>query len=130
MIRLTLLRFFALAALLTAVLLPAQALAAYNPVGGINCRDGQIGDSAVCQTDEGNPVTGQQGVILRATRILAIIAGVAAVIVIVVAGISYITSNGDANTVAQAKNAIIFAVVGLVVITVSQGIISLVIRSI
>ena len=42
--------------------------------------------------------------------------GVAAVIVIVVAGIMYSTSGGDSGKVAQAKDAILYAVVGLVVI--------------
>lgn len=45
------------------------------------------------------------------------IAVVIAVIVIIIAGILYTTSNGDAGQVARAKNAIIYAIIGLVVVT-------------
>lgn len=42
------------------------------------------------------------------------LAGIAAVIVIVIAGILYSTSNGDSAKVQKAKNAILYAIVGLV----------------
>ncbi|HEY0964881.1 MAG TPA: pilin [Candidatus Saccharimonadales bacterium] len=42
--------------------------------------------------------------------------GAACVIVIVVAGILYATSNGDSGKVKTAKDAILYAVIGLVVI--------------
>lgn len=44
------------------------------------------------------------------------LAGVIAVIVIVVAGFMYVTSGGDPAKVVRAKNAILYAVIGLVVI--------------
>lgn len=43
------------------------------------------------------------------------IAGIVCVIVIIVAGILYITSQGEASKVKQAKNAILAAAIGLVV---------------
>ncbi len=122
-------KIIVLSLLLTAVLAPAQALAAYNPLGGVDC-SGPARSSTVCQSDGGDPVTGSNGVLLRVTRLLAIIAGIAAVIVMVIAGIYYITSSGDANQISQAKNTIIYAAIGLIVIVVSQGVISLIVRSI
>ena len=44
------------------------------------------------------------------------IAGMIAVLIIVIAGIAFVTSNGDANRVQKAKMAIMGSVVGLVVI--------------
>ena len=44
------------------------------------------------------------------------VAGVICVITIVIAGYMYVTSDGDASHVKQAKNAIIGAVTGLIVI--------------
>lgn len=44
------------------------------------------------------------------------LAGAIAVIVIVVAGINYVLSSGDAGRVAKAKNLITYSIVGLVVI--------------
>ncbi|HSH55900.1 MAG TPA: hypothetical protein VK983_03675 [Candidatus Limnocylindrales bacterium] len=117
-----------LAVLMGAFLAPAPASAAYDPFGGVHCeQNAQIRTSTVCQTDGGNPVTGPTGILIRATRIVAIIAGIGAVIIIAVAGINYITSGGDANKVAQAKRTIIFAAVGLVLIAVAQAVIAFVI---
>ncbi len=50
------------------------------------------------------------------------IAGVAAVIAIVMGGFWYITANGDASKVQRGKNAIIYASVGLLVILFAFGI--------
>ncbi len=47
------------------------------------------------------------------------IAGVVAVIVIIVAGFVYTTSSGDQARVTKAKNAILYSVVGLVVIALA-----------
>lgn len=44
------------------------------------------------------------------------IAGIIAVIVIILAGLSYVTSGNDPSAVSKAKNAILYAVIGLVVI--------------
>ena len=44
------------------------------------------------------------------------IAGVVAIIVIIVAGIMYTSSSGDSSRVAIAKNALTYAIIGLVVV--------------
>lgn len=44
------------------------------------------------------------------------LAGVIAVIIIIVAGFMYVTSSGDAAKVVKAKNAIMYAVIGLIII--------------
>lgn len=49
-------------------------------------------------------------------------AGVVAVLVIVAAGVLYILSQGDAARITRAKNAIIGAVIGLVVILLAYAI--------
>lgn len=67
--------------------------------------------------DNGDGVTK----VLRAVlQILSIVAGVAAVIMIIIAGLRYITSGGDSSKVSGAKSAIIYAIVGLVVVVLSQ----------
>jgi hypothetical protein len=57
-------------------------------------------------------------------------AGIIAVIVIVVGGIRYTTSNGDPANVKNAKNTILYAVVGLVVIIMAAGITQFVTRQV
>ena len=55
------------------------------------------------------------------------IAGLTAVIVIIIAGLAYATSGGDAGRVAKAKNQILFAVIGLVVVLLAFSITNFVI---
>lgn len=52
--------------------------------------------------------------------ILSALAGIAAVIMIIVSGLRYITSGGDAQAVSGAKRSLIYAIVGLVVVAVAQ----------
>jgi hypothetical protein len=44
------------------------------------------------------------------------IAGAIAVVMIIIAGLSYVTSSGDSGKVVKAKNTILYAVIGLAVI--------------
>ncbi len=48
-----------------------------------------------------------------------LIAGVVGVLVIVIAGYKFVTSQGDANQVAAAKKAILGAVIGLVIVMIA-----------
>lgn len=61
-------------------------------------------------------------IIALAVDILSIIAGIIGVVMLIVAGIKYITSQGDSGQVKSAKSALIYAVVGLVVATLAQTI--------
>lgn len=116
------------AVLMVAVLLsPIPALAAWNPFGEVDCGDPRLRDSAVCETDGG---TAPNALLLNAADILAVVAAIGAVIVIVLAGIRYITAAGDPNQVSQAKNTIIFAIVGLIIIALARSIVAIVIRGI
>jgi hypothetical protein len=56
-------------------------------------------------------------------QILSLLAGVAAVIMIIISGFRYITSGGDPQKVAGAKNALIYALVGLVIAALAQVIV-------
>jgi hypothetical protein len=59
-----------------------------------------------------------------------IVAGIVAVIVIIVGGIRYTTSGGDASGVKAAKDTILYAVVGLVVIIMAAAITDFVIKNV
>lgn len=67
--------------------------------------------------------SGVQRAVSAALRILSIIVGIAAVIMVVVAGLKYITSGGDSSNVASAKNTLIYAIVGLVIAGLAQAIV-------
>ena len=55
-----------------------------------------------------------------AVKILSIIAGIAGVIMVIVGGFKYITSGGESGKVANAKNTLIYALVGLFVAALAQ----------
>lgn len=87
-----------------------------------------VTDSTLCgsnteQTIEDNSIFGQNGILTRAARIVAMIVGVASVIMIVVGGFQYIIASGDSTNITNAKNTILYAIIGLVVALVAQGII-------
>ena len=63
-------------------------------------------------------------------NILLFIIGIIAVIVIVVSGIQYATSGGNADQASRAKNGIIFAVVGIIVAVMAYAIVGFVIGNI
>lgn len=108
----------------------ASAAAAQNPAyNGVQC-NGAAAASPVCSAKATDPLTGNNGIIVKATNLIALIAGIAAVIIIIIAGISFITSSGDASKVSRARESIIYASVGLVVIVLARAIITFVVSKV
>ncbi len=62
------------------------------------------------------PTIGGNELLANALDVTYFLAGVIAVIVIIIAGMSYATSAGDSAKIAKAKNQILFAVIGLVLV--------------
>ena len=56
-------------------------------------------------------------------NILSAIAAIAAIIMIMISGLRYITSGGDSAGVQGAKNTILYAIVGLVIVVIAQAIV-------
>lgn len=82
----------------------------------------QIGDSSNCTNDTGNQQS-LNNLLTKIVNIFSIVVGVIAVIMIIVGGLRYITSGGDASKVGTAKNSIIYAIVGLVIVALAQFIV-------
>ena len=117
----------ATATLALGILAPLPALAGTNPLGAVDC-SGQASNSSLC-VGRGNtedPLTGPNGTIIRAANVMALVAGFVAVIFLVIGGIKYVTSGGDSSGVASAKNTVIYALVGLVIIALSRSILGFV----
>ena len=85
-------------------------------------------ESSICEGGDENPLYGENGIITRATSIVAIVAGIAAVIMIIIGGFKYVTSTGDSASVNSAKNTILYAIIGLVIAMVAQSIALFVLR--
>ncbi len=81
-------------------------------------------DREGCKTD---PNTSVSSIITTVINLLSLLVGVAAVIMIIVGGFKYIVSSGDASNVTGAKNTILYAIVGLVIVALAQVIVRFVI---
>ena len=127
---------------ITSLLIPLQVQAA-----GSNILDPACGDktspkynSPPCiearNSGNTNPVAGPNGVLQKAANLIAMVAGIVAVIMIVLGGISYATGggtpagqrSGDPNAAKNARARIINATIGLVVIFLAWEIVSYVIQ--
>jgi type IV secretory pathway VirB2 component (pilin) len=75
-----------------------------------------------------NPLTGTNGLLYKVSTIVATVAGIVAVIIIIVSGLRYITSGGDSQKTASAKGTLIGSIIGLVIIVLAQSIITFVVR--
>lgn len=53
-------------------------------------------------------------------NIFSMIVGFAAIIMIIVGGLKYITSGGESSNISGAKNTILYAIIGLVVVALAQ----------
>lgn len=106
--------------------LPAAALAYTGPLDSA-CQGNAT--ATVCQDNQksqsltDNSIYGPNGIITKAARLLSFIIGVTAVVMIMIAGLKFMTSQGDANQIASARNTALYAVIGLIVAALAQGII-------
>lgn len=70
-----------------------------------------------------------QATLERIVNILSIIIGVVAVIMIIFGGFRYITSGGDSTRVGNAKNTLIYAIIGLIIVALAQVIVRFVLNT-
>jgi cytochrome bd-type quinol oxidase subunit 2 len=61
-------------------------------------------------------------------NIFSVLVGIVSVIMIIVGGFQYITSSGDSNKVTTAKNTIVYAIIGLVIVALAQFIVQFVLH--
>lgn len=63
-----------------------------------------------------------------ALNLLSIVAGVIAVIMVIISGFKYVTSQGDAQGISSSKQTLIYAIVGIVVVAFAQFIVKFVLE--
>jgi hypothetical protein len=132
MIKKLFVQFIFAAALLTP-LLTGVANAQFNPIEK-PCEG--VTDSAVCneanngQVPGEQPLVGENGILTTATNILSLVAGIIAVIIIVIAGIQMTLSGGDGQKVSNSRNTIIYAAVGIAVIIFARALVLFIINKI
>lgn len=69
-----------------------------------------------------NGVAGKtlERIVKAVIRILSFVVGFVAVLMVIVGGFKYITSNGDSAAMSSARNTIVYALIGLVIVAVAQ----------
>lgn len=75
------------------------------------------------KTTDGNALNDKIGIILQ---VVFATMGAVAILIIAIAGLQYVLSNGDPQKTARAKDTIIYAVIGLVVAIMSFTIVTFV----
>lgn len=71
----------------------------------------------------GGASTDVNSILSTVINIFSLIVGVTAVIMIIVAGLRYITSGGDSANTKAARDTILYAVIGLVIVALAQVIV-------
>jgi hypothetical protein len=81
-----------------------------------------------CNTSTGLDAntSGLTGLATRIVDIFSIIIGAIAIIFLLYGGFRYITSGGDSGRVGNAKNTILYAIIGLIIVALAQVIVNLV----
>ena len=72
---------------------------------------------------------GEKGAFRQITNTILYIVGVIAVIMLIIGGIRYVVSGGDSKKVTDAKNTVLYAIIGLVIAVFAYAIVNFVITS-
>jgi hypothetical protein len=89
------------------------------------------GTGGPCQPgNTANGATKIQDIVTTIVNIFSVIVGIVAVIMIIYGGFKYITSGGDSGNITSAKNTIIYAIIGLVVVALAQFIVQFVLNKV
>lgn len=102
---------------------------AMQPVAAQNNIDGGIGAGAASARSNEQPeeIAGDNGMFKKITDVLLFIVGAVAVIMLIVGGIRYVTSGGNQQAVSDAKNTILYAIVGIVVVLLAYAVVNFVV---
>lgn len=72
---------------------------------------------------------GDTGVFKQVTNTILYIVGIIAVIMLIIGGIKYVISGGDAKKVTDAKNTVLYAIIGLIIAFLAFAIVNFVISA-
>ena len=110
--------------------LPANATTAKK--GNCDTTNLTLGNGAQCAKtdDQQSELFGETGIFTTIVNVLLFLIGVISVIMLIYGGIQYTLSSGDSGKVNNAKNTILYAIVGLIVAILSYAIVNFVLKSI
>jgi hypothetical protein len=122
-----------LGAMITPALVPAMASAQNNnletTIKNQECSGSNLELNGTSTTGCSSDTSGLNSLLTKIIDIFSVIVGAVAVIMIIVGGFRYVISSGNDQAVSGAKNTIIFALVGLVIVALAQFVVHFVIGS-
>ena len=104
----------------------AVAMVVAPSVSALTLREGA--EAARCDGCPEN-LFGDNGVFRQVTNVVLYVIGVVAVIMLIIGGIKYVISGGDAKKVTDAKNTVLYAIIGLAIAFFSYAIVNFVISA-
>lgn len=109
-----------------AIVMVACCAIGVSPVSALTLQEGA--EAARC---DGCPADlfGPMGAFRQITNTILYIVGIIAVIMLIIGGIKYVLSGGDSKKVTDAKNTVLYAIIGLVIAVFSYAIVNFVITS-
>ena len=99
-----------------------------NIQSNLKCGTTLSTENTDCNVEEGT--TKVNDLITTIVNIFSIIVGLISVIMIIYGGFRYVTSGGDSGNIQTAKNTIIYALVGIVIVAMAQAIIYFVLNEV
>ncbi len=87
---------------------------------GVTDATGNAGSSGGCFGTDTNGESSLKTIATKVINVFSIIVGIVAVIMVIYGGFRYITSGGDSGRVGNAKNTLIYAIIGLIIVALAQ----------
>jgi hypothetical protein len=87
-------------------------------------------NSGSCNTNNADSASSVTNIVKLAVNIFSWVIGVVAVFAIIYGGFKYITSAGESGGVTSAKNTILYAIIGLVIVALAQVIVKFVLGNV
>ena len=97
--------------------------------GGAGAARGTDQSACLFGNEEGCDGTDQTPIFRIVTNVLLFVIGAVSVIMLIIGGFSYVTSQGDQTQVQSAKNTILYSIVGIVVAILAYAAVNFVISS-
>lgn len=119
----------ATAMIATPMLAPAAVYADDTTIQDGLCQGANLqvnSSTSSCEPNEQETQDKVNNTITWVINVFSIVVGIAAVIMIIIGGLRYIISGGDSGNVTSAKNTILYAIIGLVVVALAQFIVKFV----
>jgi len=112
------------------VLLSTQSVSAVSPAAQAACDGVALTGDATCGQTNADGTSASDSTVTNTIKlvinIFSLVVGFTAVIMIMIGGFKYITSTGDSASVNSAKNTILYAIVGLIIVALAQVIVKFV----